>query len=164
MNEDRISPGACSIQDKFVYVFGGYEMDMISDSKRMMSSIEKYNIELNFWTVLDDIKLPNKISNAISCPVNNQYIVIFGGAILANPPEDMTESERKSYVTPEPVVNQNIFLLHLKHHLLQQERSFNEQFKVPHSWVKQEHSEPELRKLPLHSKICGHSQDGKGLI
>lgn len=55
LNEDRVSPGACSFQDKFVYVFGGYQLDLIEGKKNYLNSIEKYNIELNFWTLLEDI-------------------------------------------------------------------------------------------------------------
>ena len=59
MNKDRVTPGACSFQDKFVYVFGGYQIDHLQGSKKLLDTIEKYNIEHNFWTVLEDIRTPS---------------------------------------------------------------------------------------------------------
>ena len=55
MNHSRSCAGACAFQDKFVYVFGGYQYDSKSNNFTMLKSIEKYNIELNFWTELNDI-------------------------------------------------------------------------------------------------------------
>ena len=51
--------------EKFIYVFGGYRYDVEQRKVQMLDSIEKYNIDLNFWTKLDDIRTPVKISSPI---------------------------------------------------------------------------------------------------
>jgi hypothetical protein len=48
----------------------------------MLSSIERYNIELNYWQLLEDIETPYKICNPICMSLGHQYVIVFGGARL----------------------------------------------------------------------------------
>lgn len=48
----RISAGACTLSESTIYVFGGR-----SEGDKFFDSIEKYNIEMDLWTMLE-VKLP----------------------------------------------------------------------------------------------------------
>jgi N-acetylneuraminic acid mutarotase len=54
MLKRRINPGACYAQmsDNYIFVFGGR-----SDGDEMYESIERYNIDINTWNMLE-IRLP----------------------------------------------------------------------------------------------------------
>ena len=65
----------------------------------MMDSIEKYNIELNLWIQID-LKMPSQMSDQISFSLNNEYLVILGGAKVGN--------------TEFPIVNKSVNLLRIK--------------------------------------------------
>jgi len=51
-------------------VFGGYSYNR-ENQFEMSDSIEKYNFELNMWSILNDIKCPRKISNPICFTFND---------------------------------------------------------------------------------------------
>jgi len=78
MTTPRSNASACQFKDRFVYVFGGYT----SNQSKMLNSIEKLNTHLNLWMPIEDIKTPSPLFNSIACPINNEFICIFGGAIL----------------------------------------------------------------------------------
>ena len=70
----RINGTACKCGSKHLYLFGGMDVE----KNEFTDIIERYNQELELWTVLQ-IKLPLKISNCYSFSFNSNYILIMGG-------------------------------------------------------------------------------------
>jgi hypothetical protein len=104
----------------------------------MLQTIEKYNIELNFWTVLGDIECPTPIQGPICFSFNEQYILIFGGFC---PDKQVVQKKNDKGGKPqetqlEPVVNNSIYLMHIKQETIQDESNLStEEFKMVHTWM-----------------------------
>ena len=84
INKARINASACKC-DRYVYLFGG-----LSAEDEFLDSIERYNVQLKIWTVLD-VKMPIKVSNHYSFSFNPKYIIILGG--LMKKPEQFVPRE-----------------------------------------------------------------------
>jgi hypothetical protein len=54
-------------------LFGG-----LSAEDEFLDSIERYNVQLKIWTIMD-VKMPMKVSNHYSFCFNPNYIIILGG-------------------------------------------------------------------------------------
>ena len=72
INHARINASACKCGSKYIYLFGGL------DKKDFLDTIERFNLQLDIWTVLK-VRMPNKIANLFSYSINNDYIIIMGG-------------------------------------------------------------------------------------
>ena len=72
LNVGRMNPGICTFGGVRIYVFGG------TRERSFVSSIERYNSELNIWNPLE-IQLPIPISNIFTKQVSNSHILIAGG-------------------------------------------------------------------------------------
>lgn len=74
MNIARINPGACSVGASYVYIFGGR-----SQGEEFYDTIERYNVELNLWSVLR-VTLPVSLCNLFCFTfLKEDRIVILGG-------------------------------------------------------------------------------------
>jgi hypothetical protein len=78
MNLKRINAGACRAphDENYIYVFGGR-----SDGDEIYDSIERYNIELDCWNMLE-IRLPKKLCNMFVFPFENgnqDNFIVMGG-------------------------------------------------------------------------------------
>lgn len=71
----RVNGSACKCGPKHLYLFGG-----LSAEDEFLDSIERYNIQLGIWTILD-VKMPQKITNNFAFSFNPEYIVILGGML-----------------------------------------------------------------------------------
>ena len=74
VNTARLNASACKCGDKYIYLFGGLNVE----KNEFTDSIERYNSKLEIWTTLA-IKMPNKISNSFSFSFNQNFILIMGG-------------------------------------------------------------------------------------
>lgn len=74
MNIARINPGACSTGQRYIYVFGGR-----SQGEEFYDTIERYNVDLNIWSVLR-VTMPVGLCN-LHCFtfLKEDRIVILGG-------------------------------------------------------------------------------------
>ena len=72
INHARINAAACKCGDRYVYLFGGL------DKKEFIDKIERFNMELDIWTILK-VKMPEKMANMMAFAINNEYIMIMGG-------------------------------------------------------------------------------------
>jgi hypothetical protein len=72
MSQERYNAGICSIGDKYILVFGGRSEDSF------LSSVERYNTELNIWTRLNCI-LPEPMSNMHVLTLSSNQVLILGG-------------------------------------------------------------------------------------
>lgn len=74
MNIARINPGACSTGQRYIYVFGGR-----SQGEEFYDTIERYNVDLNLWSVLR-VTMPVGLCN-LHCFtfLKEDRIVILGG-------------------------------------------------------------------------------------
>ena len=72
LNESRLNCASCVAEENYVYAFGGYGTD------DFLSSIERFNIELNIWNLLA-VRLPQRISNLFACQLSENEIFICGG-------------------------------------------------------------------------------------
>ena len=75
INKARINAAACKCGSKYVYLFGG-----ISQEDEFLDSIERYNVQLKIWTIMD-VKMPQKVANHFSFSFNPNYIIILGGLL-----------------------------------------------------------------------------------
>lgn len=74
MNIARINAGACSTGQRFIYVFGGR-----SQGEEFYDTIERYNVELNIWSVLR-VTMPIGLCNLYCFTfLKEDRIVILGG-------------------------------------------------------------------------------------
>jgi N-acetylneuraminic acid mutarotase len=74
MNIARINPGACSAGSSYIYAFGGR-----SQGEEFYDTIERYNVELNLWSVLR-VTLPVALCNLYCFTfLKEDRIVILGG-------------------------------------------------------------------------------------
>ena len=71
----RVNGSACKCGPKHLYLFGG-----LSAEDEFLDSIERYNVQLGIWTILD-VKMPQKITNNFAFSFNPEYIVILGGML-----------------------------------------------------------------------------------
>jgi len=71
----RINASACKCGTKHIYLFGGLQAE-----DQFLDSIERYNIQLGIWTILD-VRMPEKITNNFAFSFNPDYIVILGGML-----------------------------------------------------------------------------------
>ena len=76
MNIARINATACKCGTKYIYLFGGLDIQ----KNEFTDNIERFNQELSIWTILT-LKLPNKISNCFAFSLNPEMILIMGGVI-----------------------------------------------------------------------------------
>jgi hypothetical protein len=76
VNLARVNASACKCGDKYIYLFGGLDIQ----KNEFTDCIERYNQELSIWTILT-LKLPNKISNCFAFSINPEMILIMGGVI-----------------------------------------------------------------------------------
>jgi hypothetical protein len=101
---------------------------------KMINSIERYNIELNYWTMLEDIQTPSKMCNSICMSLNNQYIIVFGGARLS----ETTSTDQSSIEPNIPIVDNRIHLLSLGKQMSTPTQDIlcgGDQFEMVHKWV-----------------------------
>ena len=69
----RCAFSATSVNNKFIFIFGGY------DGNQRLANIEKYNPELDTWTMINTL-LKHQLSNsACFSPTDNKVIVLGGG-------------------------------------------------------------------------------------
>lgn len=71
MNVEREIFASCVIDDRFIYVFGGFN-DIHLDS------IERFDVESGKWHLLT-IRLNNPLQNSTACYLGNKEIAIIGG-------------------------------------------------------------------------------------
>ena len=90
INVPRINASACRCGPKHIYLFGG-----LSEEDEFLDSVERYNIQLGIWTVLD-IKMPQKVTNNFAFSFNPDYIVILGG-MLKKPEAFVPKESAKVY-------------------------------------------------------------------
>jgi Kelch motif len=108
MSIKRISPGACSIGETHIYVFGGR-----SEGDEFFDSIERYNVELDLWNMLT-VKLPRKLCNlfAFSFTANSQdNILVMGGLKKSHENEHyagLRKKVRSGNVESEP--DRNVYM------------------------------------------------------
>ena len=75
----RINAGASTLDSTFIYVFGGR-----NEGDKFYDSVERYNSEMNLWTLLE-IRLPTALSNHFVFPFandnngNEDNIIVLGG-------------------------------------------------------------------------------------
>lgn len=62
MQMSRSNSASCIYEKKFIYVFGGNVYNKNTNRVDMIDSIEKYNIELNFWISID-LRMPFPMSD-----------------------------------------------------------------------------------------------------
>ncbi len=72
INHARINAAACKCGNKYIYLFGGL------DKKDFLDSIERYNLQLEIWTVIK-AKMPSRVANLFTFSINSDYIIIMGG-------------------------------------------------------------------------------------
>lgn len=72
LNSPKCAFGTASWENKFIYVFGGFN-GMIR-----LNEIERYNIKENRWSILD-VKLKYNLSNTSAIYTENDQILILGG-------------------------------------------------------------------------------------
>jgi len=73
MNTPRCAFSSCTLNDKMIYIFGGY------DGINRLDDIDVYDPDVDLWTVLD-IALNTSLSNcACFSPCENKIIVLGGG-------------------------------------------------------------------------------------
>ncbi len=99
MNTKRINPGACALGDTYIYVFGGR-----SEKNGLFDSIERYNIELNLWNMLQ-IRLPTQLCNMFAFPFvidEEENIVILGGMKPDDKNSEALVTDRTIYMYNKP--------------------------------------------------------------
>jgi N-acetylneuraminic acid mutarotase len=70
----RINPGVCSTSNNYIYVFGGRSL-----GEEFYDTIERFNIELNLWSILR-VKMPYGLCNLYCFTFQKEdRIVILGG-------------------------------------------------------------------------------------
>lgn len=69
MKDKRHYLSACSINDEFIYAFGGF---FGSTEQEINDSIEMYEVEKNIWTVLT---VRMKVSLKVSLTINIESLV-----------------------------------------------------------------------------------------
>ena len=74
LNIARLNASACKCGDKYIYIFGGLNVE----KNEFTDSIERYNSNLDIWTKLQ-IRLPLKISNSFAFSFSESSILIMGG-------------------------------------------------------------------------------------
>jgi hypothetical protein len=74
LNIARLNASACKCGDKYIYIFGGLNVE----KNEFTDSIERYNSNLDIWTKLQ-IRLPLKISNSFAFSFSDSSILIMGG-------------------------------------------------------------------------------------
>lgn len=89
MNHARQSFGVCSFNDKYIFVFGGKQLQEGATLKNMnnsqpfefVSNVEVYEIEKNQWKLINYISESNRLRllNAGCYQVTGKKILIFGG-------------------------------------------------------------------------------------
>jgi len=80
INIPRINGSATKCGMKYVYLFGG----LSSQRNEFSDQIERYNTELQIWTVLS-IRLPLKLSNSFAFSFSDEFILIMGGITKKEP-------------------------------------------------------------------------------
>jgi hypothetical protein len=75
VNTARLNASACKCGQKYIYLFGGLDVE----KNEMTDSIERYNTQLHIWTTLSQIKMPAKISNSFAFCFDPKFILIMGG-------------------------------------------------------------------------------------
>lgn len=75
VNVPRINASACKCGPKHIYLFGG-----MSGEDEILNVIERYNMQLKIWTVLE-IQLPCRIANSFAFSFSPDYIIILGGLL-----------------------------------------------------------------------------------
>jgi len=73
-NTARLNASACKCGTKYIYLFGGLNVE----KNEFSDSIERYNNELNIWTTLN-VKLPVKLSNSFAFCFNPDFLLVMGG-------------------------------------------------------------------------------------
>lgn len=71
MNEGRRALAAIAMPDG-IYAIGGY------NGKDYISSVEKYDIELNQWTIISRLNSPKCTMTAVASPNFKTFFVIGG--------------------------------------------------------------------------------------
>ena len=74
VNMARLNGSATKCGDKYIYLFGGLNVE----KNEFTDSIERYNSKLEIWTTLS-IKMPAKISNSFAFSFSQNFILIMGG-------------------------------------------------------------------------------------
>lgn len=72
MNEARAFFGSCSLEQQYIYVFGGYH------DFQMLMTIEKYDTITDTWLTLY-YKLPYPLANHAAVAIDKRNILIMGG-------------------------------------------------------------------------------------
>ncbi len=94
LNNGATSCCVCTFNDKFIFKFGG-----IGNSKQLNNFIEKYDVSLNSWGIVDPQISMNEnptsfalLSTSCCIQINSNDIFIFGGYNLNN------EGNKLSYI------------------------------------------------------------------
>lgn len=72
MSKAKCAIAVTSINDKYIYVVGGF------DGSDRLDTIEKYDIKENKWSVLS-VSLNSSLSNAAATAIDKENILILGG-------------------------------------------------------------------------------------
>ena len=75
VNVPRINASACKCGPKHIYLFGG-----MSAEDEILNVIERYNMQLKIWTVLE-IQMPYRVANSFAFSFSPDYIIILGGLL-----------------------------------------------------------------------------------
>lgn len=68
--------GATTLSNRYIFTLGGY------DGSDRLSSVERYDTQIDKWTLLD-VKLKQPLSNSACFPYSHNSIVILGGGYNA---------------------------------------------------------------------------------
>jgi N-acetylneuraminic acid mutarotase len=75
MKDKRHYLSACSINDEFIYAFGGF---FGSTEQEINDSIEMYEVDKNLWSVLT-IRMKNPLWACSALSISNNEIILIGG-------------------------------------------------------------------------------------
>lgn len=129
----------------------------------MLDSIERYNIELDFWRKLDDVRTPERISKLICYSVDDRFIVLFGGCTESAVAGDSCDTTS----------NSTIHLMKVEQKQIEEHNDLiNNEKRLAHQWLSsaEEASEEGVDQparehhLPPYLKICASTHNEQGLI
>eukprot|EP01022_Parablepharisma_sp_SALTPOND_P025406 TRINITY_DN5923_c0_g1_i2.p1 TRINITY_DN5923_c0_g1~~TRINITY_DN5923_c0_g1_i2.p1 ORF type:complete len:432 (+),score=31.74 TRINITY_DN5923_c0_g1_i2:1179-2474(+) len=103
LNVPRMNTAAIRIGEKYVYIFGG------QSDKGFLDSIERYNLDLNIWTLLD-VSLPTRVSNLTVLQASNSTLILLGGLKYVRKIITEGEREREEY---RPEIDKNAYFFDL---------------------------------------------------